>query len=301
MVVAYSGGLDSSVVLKLASEALGVKEVVAVHVDWGPYAYSGQIERVQAFCSALGVATQILPGKDRLEGVLKGGPACNRCTRQAKIGLLRHSFADSLILTGANRSDSWGWHGLPLLKGVYAPLFSLTKEEIAELASSLRIQVPRIGESSGREGCKAKHLLKPLISSSYHGEPTCRANEILLSFLKHVEEGRRLANIKILGPLSENVAIINILPPLSAEAQMDLLNEFRAATLPLKEILFADSLLALTIVANPALFNDLHARQAVEEGILTPAFSAPLKFRWVKSNNKRLLSFHVVHAQKEDD
>lgn len=299
VIVAFSGGLDSSVVLKLAVEAWGTANVLAIHIDWGPYTYCGQIKRVRAFCSDLRVGLQLLSGQERLEEILKGGPACNRCTRQAKLGLLRFSYPQALILTGANRSDSWGEHGLPFLEGIYAPLFSLTKEEITLLASSMHVRVSKIGESLGREGCKAKHLLKPLISPAYHGETTCRANEILLSFLKRRREHKELANVKIVGPLRENVAVVNVLPPFSSRVQEELRSEFQTTDLPLKKIIFADSLLFLTIVANPALFNDQHARNAVEEGILTPSFSARLRFHWLKSTNKRLLSFHVVQAQKE--
>ena len=285
-------------VLWLTVQAKGANGALAAHLDWGRYAYSSVREKVQSFSRSLGLEPCIIPSQGELEAALKRGPACNRCTRQAKLGRLRKHFPEALILTGANRSDSWGQRGEPLLNGIYAPLFALEKAEVRLLADQAGIQVMPVGESDRREGCKAKHLLKPLITPDFHGVAVAEANEMLLAFLKERLIHCRLANVKILGPLSENQAVVNILPALSEEEEEALRVDFQGAGLPIHSFLFPHNPLTLTVVANPALTGDHHARTAVEDGILRPSFAVPLYFRWLKSGNKRLGSFHIVEVEE---
>jgi len=58
-----------------------------------------------------------------------------------------------------------------------------------QLADGMGVRPPRIGEHPGREGCKLKHLLKPLVSPEYHGRTVARANEMVLRVLR--EAGSR--------------------------------------------------------------------------------------------------------------
>lgn len=47
-----------------------------------------------------------------MEEIMKTGPACNRCTKEAKLGTIRRYFGNRvLIVGGANQSDSWGKRG----------------------------------------------------------------------------------------------------------------------------------------------------------------------------------------------
>jgi uncharacterized protein len=300
VVVAFSGGLDSSLVLWAAVQALGSNRVRAAHISWGAYSYSQLQPQVLSFARSLGLEPDLLQGQADLEKTLRGGPACNRCTRQAKLGLLRRAYPVALILTGANRSDSWGQRGQPLLNGILAPLFHLEKEAIRSLAAEAGLDIRPIGESSRREGCKAKHLLKPLVTPGFHGRAVAVANEILLQALAHRQQDALpqtgLANVKIYGPLRENHAIINVLPALTPPEEAEVRFALDGSGLSLASVRVARAPLMLTVVASPALIGDAHARQAVEEGILAPGFAVPLHSRWVKSDNKRLLSFHVVEA-----
>ncbi len=298
MVVAFSGGLDSSVALWLAREAFDRSRLRAVHIDWGPYTYSGQKEKAFAFAQSLGLELEILDGRDRLEKILRYGPACNRCTRQAKLGLLRSKNPDALILTGANRSDSWGQRGQPLVAGVFAPLFQMEKEEIRSLAKAAGISVRPIGESDRREGCQAKHLLKPLAVPCFHGRAVCFANETLLAFLRQKGKSAELANVKIVGPLRENIAVVNVRPGLLQEEENKLALRLQDASLAVRRVIFAARPLRLTVLANPSLWGDAHARLAVEEGILRPSFTAPLTIQWNASANGRLFTFHVVAVEE---
>jgi uncharacterized protein len=297
-VVAYSGGLDSSLVLWLALQAQGPERVLAAHLDWGIYTYSSVHEQVQSFSRGIGLLPCIIPSQRELEAILRRGPACNRCTRQAKLGRLRAHFPEALILTGANRSDSWGQRGEPLMNGILAPLFALEKTEVRLLAAEAGLKVTSVGESDRREGCKAKHLLKPLVIPDFHGRAVAQANEMLLAFLAERPIRCRLANVKIIGPLSENLAVVNILPALRDDEEETLRVVFQTARLPIHSFFFPHHSLTLTVVANPALTNDAHARAAVEDGILRPGFSVPLNIRWLRSGNKRLGSFHVVEVKE---
>ncbi|MCX5970863.1 MAG: hypothetical protein NTV14_05095 [Coprothermobacterota bacterium] len=184
------------------------------------------------------------------------------------------------------------------MNGIFAPLFALEKAEVRLLAAEAGLQVLPVGESDRREGCKAKHLLKPLVTPDFHGRAVAQANEMLLSFLAERRILCRLANVKILGPLSENIAVVNILPPLGEQEEEALRISFQGAGLPIDSFLFPHHPLALTVVASPALTSDTHARTAVEDGILRPGFAVPLHFRWLRSGNKRLGSFHVVEAEE---
>jgi uncharacterized protein len=297
VVVAFSGGKDSSLVLFLAVQALNKEKVIPVHVDWGPYSYSGVKERVEAFSRNLGLDPVFIPGKYEMEKILKGGPSCNRCTRKAKLGLIRKKFPSDLILTGANQADSWGKRGEPLMNGVFAPLFSLSRNEIKDALGFFGLEVESIGESNSREGCKAKHLLKPLISPAFHGGVVSEANEVLLGFFREKGMEMELANIKIVGPLSENIGLVNVRPFLEAGVKEELQKRLLAVK-NLNKVEFVDAPFRLTLVVNPSIYNDLHARESIEEGIIFPSFAFPPKIWWVKSQNKRLLSFHVVSAER---
>lgn len=297
VVVAFSGGTDSSLVLFLTLEALGKDRVIPVHIDWGQYSYLGVRERVLSFSRVLGLEPVFISGKTDMEKILKGGPSCNRCTKKAKLGLIRKFFPEDLILTGANQGDSWGKRGEPLMNGVFAPLLSLTKSEIREIIRSLDLKVQTIGESNLREGCKAKHLLKPLISPDFHGRVVSQANEILLSFLKERRREIELANVKIVGPLGENIGLVNVRPFLDFEEKEELLSKLSSIQ-GLKKVEFVDSPFRLTLVASPSIYNDPHAKESIEKGIISSSFAIPPEICWVKSQNKRLFSFHAVSAER---
>ena len=169
VVVAFSGGLDSTVTAALARDALGAGHVLLITVNMGQYAYTRGNEIVLEVAEQLGLEQRCLLGQFKQHRVQAAGPACNRCTREIKLGMVKAVAGGRLVLTGANRSDTWGQLGLKVCNGYYAPLLDLGKPEIGALADALRVRPPRIGENPGREGCKLKHLLKPLVAPEYHG------------------------------------------------------------------------------------------------------------------------------------
>jgi len=122
IVVAFSGGLDSTVVSALAIQALGREKVEAITVSFGEYSYSKGLRNIQDISRALDLKLKIVQGKKEQERILKKGPACNKCTRIAKLGRVKKEASGRLVLTGSNQSDTWGKRGLKLYDGNISPL-----------------------------------------------------------------------------------------------------------------------------------------------------------------------------------
>jgi uncharacterized protein len=293
VVVAFSGGLDSTVAAALARDALGAPQVLLITVNMGEYAYRRGNEIVLQVAEQLGLAQRCLLGQFKQHRVQAAGPACNRCTREIKLGMVKAVSGGRLVLTGANRSDTWGQLGLKVCNGYYAPLLHLGKPEIRALADELGVRPPRIGENPGREGCKLKHLLKPLVAPAYHGRAVAQANEVLLAALRAAGCAAELANVKIIGPLGRNIGLVNVRPLPDAALEARLLAAL-ASVAALDEIHLVRAPLTLTVKASLAILNDPHARYWIEHGRLAPDFAAPVRVEWASTANRRLGTFHVV-------
>jgi pyridinium-3,5-biscarboxylic acid mononucleotide sulfurtransferase len=293
VVVAFSGGLDSTVTAALARDALGPDHVKLVTVNMGQYAYTRGNEIVLEMAERLGLQQRCLLGQFRQHRVQAAGPACNRCTREIKLGMVKAVSGGHLVLTGANRSDSWGKLGLKVCNGYYAPLLDLDKPQILTVADAMDVRPPKIGENPGREGCKLKHLLKPLAVPDYHGRAVARANEVVLNVIRQAGVVPELANVKIIGPLGRNIGLVNVRPSLPDDARTRL-REALLAIPEIDEVHFVDGPLVLVAKASPAIFNDPHARYWLEHGRMAPDFAAPITVDWQPTTNNRLGTFQVV-------
>lgn len=293
IVVAFSGGLDSTVVSALAIQALGREKVEAITVSFGEYSYSKGLKNIQSISKALDLKSKIVQGKAEQERVLKKGPACNKCTRVAKLGKVKKESSGRLVLTGSNQSDTWGKRGLKICNGFYAPLLELNKEEIRKIADHLGIKILQIGENKFREGCKLKHLLKPLATPHYHGQAAAEANELLLSILEREGYDSVLANVKIVGPLNKNIGLVNV-SPLPGEKLKGKVIEELGKVKTLEKIEFLDKPIKLIIKANKGQFDNQHSRYWLEKGRLQPDFSVPIEVEWLLTTNKSLSTFQVI-------
>jgi len=242
---------------------------------------------------ALDLKLKIVQDKREQEKILKKGPACNKCTRIAKLGRVKKEASGRLVLTGSNQSDTWGKRGLKLYDGFYAPLLELNKEEIRKIADYFSINILQIGESKFREGCKLKHLLKPLAAPHYHGKAAAEANELLLSVLE--EEGYEsvLANVKIIGPLNKNIGLVNV-SPLPEEKLKEKITKELKKVKTLEQVEFLDKPIKLIIKANKGQFDNQHSRYWLEKGRLQPDFSVPIEVEWLLTTNKSLSTFQVI-------
>ena len=293
IVVAFSGGLDSTVVSALAVQALGREKVEAITVSFGEYSYSKGLRNIQDISRALDLKLKIVQGKKEQERVLKKGPACNKCTRIAKLGRVKKEASGRLVLTGSNQSDTWGKRGLKLYDGFYTPLLELNKEEIRKIANYLDIEILQIGENKFREGCKLKHLLKPLAAPYYHGQAAAEANELLLSILEQEEYDSVLANVKIVGPLNKNIGLVNVSPLPEEKLKGKIIKGLKKVK-TLEQVEFLDKPIKLIIKANKGQFDNQHSRYWLEKGRLQPDFSVPIEVEWLLTTNKSLSTFQVI-------
>ena len=296
IVVAFSGGLDSTVVSALAIQALGRKKVEAITVSFDEYSYSKGLRNIQDISRVLDLKLKIVQGKREQEKILKKGPACNKCTRVAKLGKVKREASGKLVLTGSNQSDSWGKRGIKLYDGFYTPLLELNKEKIRKIADYFGLNILQIGESKFREGCKLKHLLKPLVNPHYHGRAAAEANELLLSILEGEGYDSLLANVKIIGPLNKNMGLVNLLPLPGEKLKKKIIEELKKVK-ALEQVEFLDKPIKLIIKANKGQFDNQHSRYWLEKGRLQPDFSVPIEVEWLLTTNKSLSTFQVIDYQ----
>lgn len=294
VIVAFSGGLDSTVVLFLTRQALGQERVMAVNVDFGLFTYDSARQNVNELCAEMQVKLERISGELYQRQTMKGGPDCNLCTRKIKLGLIKAYTSHKLVFTGSNQSDSWGKYGTDFSAGYYAPLFHYSKGEIGKIADYLNLKIKRIGENVFREGCKLKHLLKPLINLSYHGQAVSLANEILLQQIRELNLNTEIANVKVIGPLNKNIALINIFPLPANDRHLKIIYNNIAGVKEIDSCSIVNQPLQLTIKADKGQFNNLRSRYWIEQGRLQPEFASPLKFRWLLTTNSRLKTFQVV-------
>ena len=293
IVIAFSGGLDSTVASRLAIQAMGREKVEAISVNFGDYSYRRGLNNIRIISNEMGLKLKILSGKHIQEKVLRKGPACNQCTKIAKLGLVKEKAGNRLVLTGSNQSDTWGKMGVKLCDGFYAPLMAMSKVEINGIARYFNLNILKIGENKFREGCKLKHLLKPLAAPHYHGQAAALANEVLLKTVKDAHHHAILANIKIIGPLRKNIGLVNVLPLPDKALKSKISNNLKKIkTLEKFDIL--ERPIKLIIKANKGQFNHQHSRYWLEKGRLQPDFSVPIRIEWLLTTNKNLSTFQVV-------
>src|SRR5207247_2893761 len=110
----------------------------------------------------LGLQQKCLLGQYVQHRVQANAPACNRCTREIKLGMVKAVARGRLVLTGANRSDTWGKMGSKVCNGYYSPLLDLAKQQVRAITDALGRAIPTLCDHPGPAGSKLKHHLKPL-------------------------------------------------------------------------------------------------------------------------------------------
>lgn len=301
LLLGFSGGLDSTALAYICADALGPQHVQLVHVIYGPYTYSKTLENVLKTADLINCKLVFVDMRSTQEKVLRNGPSCNRCTKQVKIAGVKRASENKKLLTatGANLSDSWGEYGFKLMNRVYAPFLELSKKDIRGILSYYQVDESRvkIGESIHREGCKAKHLLKMLIVPDYHGHSVCLSNEILLDILEGIGFHAQLANVKIIGPLSSNIALINI-KPMPEKFITDEIKKRLQNIESIDEVKLVTSPLKLKVLANPSIYRNQTAREHIEAGFLKRDFAQNIICHWYESTNNKLNTFHVAEYKQ---
>ena len=145
LVVAFSGGVDSTVLLKLALEELGADRVLAVTAH-GEVHTGEELERTQRIASQLGARHTIVDSRElEVPGFSANPPErCFLCRNEmyARMWEVARQAGLSTVADGANRDDSADYRpGLRAARsrGVRSPLAEagLGKEEVRALARDL--------------------------------------------------------------------------------------------------------------------------------------------------------------------
>ena len=286
--VAFSGGEDSSLVALLAKMALGKDKVILAHIDWGMFEYKKMREIVKNFAKEHDLRLHIIDGKSKQRSVWKFGPSCNSCTKFVKLPLLKEFAKGKVIATGSNQYDTWGRTGIKIKDNFYAPLGKLSKDEIRGILNYLKATIERIGESEEREGCKLKHLLKMLIVDDFHGGAVSQSNEILMDFLKEKKLKVKKAAVKVIGPLSKNIAVVVVDPPLDKNLKSEILERLKMVK-SIDDVTFPNESSTVVVVASPPIFKNKESRENIKRYI-----SIPGTYKWILSKNKKLRTFQVV-------
>lgn len=106
-VLAYSGGVDSSLLLRAAAEVLGTNllAVTAASATYPP----GEIELARTYARSLGVRHRIIPSDElsREDFVRNGSDRCYHCKRElfGELGKIADVEGIAFILDGSNTDD----------------------------------------------------------------------------------------------------------------------------------------------------------------------------------------------------
>ncbi len=147
-VLAYSGGVDSSLLLRAAAEVMGPRiiAVTAVSETYPP----GELASAKAFARSLGVTHKVLHTEELSKEEFAQNPPdrCYHCKRElfGKLSELAEKEGISCIIDGSNADDAKDYRpGSRAAQefSVRSPLreAGLTKSEIRELARSLGLSV----------------------------------------------------------------------------------------------------------------------------------------------------------------
>ena len=145
-IVAFSGGVDSSLVAAIAARALGDRALAVTAVS--PARATGELDGARAVAAAVGIAHETITTDElsRAGYVKNDGDRCYHCKSELYESLAKMAQARgyAALLSGANADDLGDWR--PGLRaagehGVAHPLLEAgaTKQQVRAMATDLRI------------------------------------------------------------------------------------------------------------------------------------------------------------------
>jgi uncharacterized protein len=147
-IVAFSGGVDSSLVAAIAAKALGRRALAVTAVS--PALATGELDGARDVAAAVGIAhLTITTDELAREAYRANGPdRCYHCKSELYDALeaIAAQRGYGAVLSGANADDLGDWRpGLEAAKehGVVHPLIELPKARVRELATLLDIPSAR--------------------------------------------------------------------------------------------------------------------------------------------------------------
>ncbi len=147
VVVAYSGGVDSSFLLKIASDTLGKENVIAV-IGLSPTYPEEERKFAEKFCKDNKIKYFLIETEEfKNEKFIKNTPyRCFWCKKELfrKIENIRKNFNFNFIIDGTNKDDEKDYRPGEKAKKIYnviSPLkeCSLTKKDIRNLSKKLKL------------------------------------------------------------------------------------------------------------------------------------------------------------------
>ncbi|HWK25862.1 MAG TPA: ATP-dependent sacrificial sulfur transferase LarE [Solirubrobacter sp.] len=144
VIVAFSGGVDSSVVAALAHRALGGRALAVTAVS--PSVATGELDGARAVARHIGIAHEIVRTDELARPGYRanGRDRCYFCKSELYevLAQLARQRGFAHLLSGANQDDQGDWRpGLRAAAehGVVHPLQDTTKAQVRELAHLLRL------------------------------------------------------------------------------------------------------------------------------------------------------------------
>ena len=140
-VVAFSGGVDSSVVAAIACRALGERALAVTAVS--PSVAAGELDGARRVAAHIGIAHEVVSTNELARPGYRanGRDRCYFCKSEL-YDVLATRYPGVPLLSGANADDRGDWR--PGLKaaaehGVQHPLHDVTKAQVRELARALEL------------------------------------------------------------------------------------------------------------------------------------------------------------------
>jgi uncharacterized protein len=138
-VVAFSGGVDSSVVAALAHRALGGSALAVTAVS--PSVAEGELDGARRVARHIGIAHEVVRTNEMARDGYRanGRDRCYFCKTEL-YDVLAARYPGVALLSGANADDAGDWRpGLKAAaeRGVVHPLHDVTKAQVRELAREL--------------------------------------------------------------------------------------------------------------------------------------------------------------------
>jgi pyridinium-3,5-biscarboxylic acid mononucleotide sulfurtransferase len=226
-VVAFSGGVDSSLVAALAARALGARALAVTAVS--PALATGELDGARSVARAVGISHETISTAELARAGYRRNDSdrCYHCKTELydRLGALAEARGYAAVLSGANADDVGDWRpGLRAASehGVLHPLLEagIGKEEVRRLA--LALGVPSAHKPASP--CLASRLP---YGTPVEPETLARVDRAELA-LKHL--GYRVLRVRHFGELGRVQLAADELPrALSAHGRRTVAEAVRAA------------------------------------------------------------------------
>jgi pyridinium-3,5-biscarboxylic acid mononucleotide sulfurtransferase len=146
VIVAFSGGVDSSLVAALAARALGTRALAVTAVS--PALASGELDGARSVADAVGIAHEVIQTDELARAGYRanGNDRCYHCKSELydALAALAQQRGYAAVLSGANADDEGDWRPGLVAAGehdVVHPLLEgrVTKAQVRELARGLGV------------------------------------------------------------------------------------------------------------------------------------------------------------------